>query len=253
MKTIEESIQLVKDFDFMNATQQEIENILPTFGMNDEQKFELPKDFEQYMGWGIKFWQYPNQLSKFITFIRDKEINSYFEIGVRWGGTFIIMNEVLRRFNPHIESYANDFLPPSEILDIYQKKFEGNPFKYLQMDSSFVYLFYELGPKIHKPLPQIDLVFIDGCHTYWCIKEDYQRALNLGAKYIVFHDIVSQSSAPSKKIWEDIKKKHKKTYEFIDQYDSVRGKYMGIGVVEICPQDEVFPFYKEFYPQFFGC
>ena len=188
MKTIEEAIQSVKDFDWKNSTQDEIENSLPTFGMNNEQLFEMPKEFEPNMGWGIKFWQYPNQLSKLITYLRDKEINSYFEIGVRWGGTFIIMNEVFRTNNPHIEAFANDFIDASEILDTYQNKFTGNRFTYLQHDSSDVYLFYNLGPKVHKPQPQIDCVFIDGCHLYWCIKEDYQRALNLGAKYIIFQN-----------------------------------------------------------------
>lgn len=252
MKTIEEAIQSVKDFDFMKSSQEEIEKILPTFGMNDEQKFELPKEFEPYMGWGIKFWQNPRQLSKLICYLREKEINSYYEIGVRWGGTFIILNEVLRRTNPFLEAYANDFIDPSEILDSYQNKFEGNPFSYLQMDSNNVWMPYNLGSRIPKPVPQIDMVFIDGCHLYWCVKEDYQRALNLGAKYIVFHDIVSQTSLPSKLAWQDIKKKHNKTFEFIDQYDSIRGKFMGIGVIEITPEDDVFPFYKEFYPDFFG-
>jgi hypothetical protein len=252
MKTIEESIQSVKDFDWKNSTQEEIENILPTFGMNNEQLFEMPKEFEPYSGWGIKFWQYPNQLSKLIIYLRDKEINSYLEIGVRWGGTFIILNEVFKLSNPHLESYANDLIEASEILDIYQNKFTNNQFKYLQMASNDVYLFYTLGPMIFKPQPNIDCVLVDGCHTYWCVKEDYQRALNMGAKYIIFHDIVSQSSSPCKIIWNDIKKKHRKTYEFVDQYDSVRGTYLGIGVVEITKDDDVFPFYSEYYPHLFG-
>lgn len=254
MKTIEQAIQSVKDFNFLTATQKEIEEILPTFGMNDEQTFELPKDFEPYMGWGIKFWQNPRQLSKLITQIRNYEVNSYLEIGVRWGGTFIIMNEVLKHTDPYIQSFANDFIEESEILKTYQKMFSvhGHGFSYLRMDSNFPYFFYNIGPMIHKPQPTIDMVFIDGCHMYWCIKEDYQRALNLGAKYIIFHDIVSQTSKPSAIAWNDIKKKHRKTYEFIDQYDSIKGKYMGIGVIEITPDDDIFPFYKENYPQFFG-
>jgi cephalosporin hydroxylase len=251
MKTIEEAIQSVKDFDWKNSTQEEIENSLPTFGMNNEQLFEMPKEFEPNMGWGIKFWQYPNQLSKLITYLRDKEINSYLEIGVRWGGTFVIMNEVLRTSNPHIESFANDIIDASEILDKYQNKFIGNGFSYLQSSSNDVNLFFNLSSITPKPQPQIDCVFIDGCHYYWCIKEDYQRALNLGAKYIIFHDIVSQSSPASKMAWNDIKKKHKKTYEFTDQYDSLKGTYLGIGVVEVTKDDDIFPFYKEYYPDLF--
>ena len=89
MKSIIESIQAVKDFDFKSASQQDIERILPTFGMNNEYLEEMPKEFESYYGWGIKFWQYPNQFSKFLTFLKDKKIDSYLEIGCRWGGTFI--------------------------------------------------------------------------------------------------------------------------------------------------------------------
>ena len=251
MKSIEQAIQAVKDFDWVNSTREEIEQVLPTFGMNDESFYEAPKEFQPYMGWRIKFWQYPNQLSGLITLLRDKEINSYFEIGCRWGGTFIIMSEVFRSKNPHMALYANDFIPPSEILDTYQNKFKGNDFMYLQYDSSYVYLFYDLCCKILKPQPQIDCVFIDGCHMYWCIKEDYRRALNLGAKYIIFHDIVSQSTPPSRVSWNEIKKKHRKTYEFTDQYESVKGKYMGIGVVEVTKDDDIFPFYKEFYSDLF--
>ena len=198
MKSIEEAIQAVKDFDWVNATREEIEKVLPTFGMNDESLYESPKEFD-----------------------------------------------------PHMALYANDFLPPSEILDTYQNKFKGNDFMYLQYDSNYYTLFYDLGSHILKPKPQIDCVFIDGCHTYWCIKEDYQRALNLGAKYIIFHDIVSQSTPPCRVSWNDLKKKHRKTYEFTEQYDSVKGKYMGIGVIEITKDDDIFPFYKEFYPDLF--
>jgi len=66
MKTIEESIQMVKNFDFKNSTQKEIEDAIPTFGMNDEFPLELPKEIQEYMGWGIKTWQYPSQISKLL-------------------------------------------------------------------------------------------------------------------------------------------------------------------------------------------
>jgi hypothetical protein len=251
MKTIEQSIQEIKNFNFLDSSQEQIEKILPTFGMNDEQTFEMPMEFEKYMGWGIKFWQYPNQLSKFIDFIKGKEINSYLEIGARWGGTFILISEVLRQTNPHIAAFANDFIEPSEILHTYQHKFDSNRFTYLQKTSNEVSLYEDLSSMVMKPNPQIDMVFIDGCHLYWCVKEDYQRALNLGAKYIIFHDIVSQSSPATKAAWDDVKKKHKKTFEFTDQYDSVKGKYLGIGVIEVTKEDDCFPFYKEYYPHLF--
>jgi len=37
MKTIEQAISEIQNFDFKSATQKEIEEILPTFGMNNEE------------------------------------------------------------------------------------------------------------------------------------------------------------------------------------------------------------------------
>ena len=45
---------------------------------------------------------------------------------------------------------------------------------------------------------------------------------------------------------------HKKVYEFTDQYESVNGTFMGIGVIEIDNEDECFPHFKEYYPKLFG-
>jgi hypothetical protein len=134
MKTIEESIQMVKNFDFKNSTQKEIEDAIPTFGMNDEFPLEMPKEFQEYMGWGIKTWQYPSQISKLLYFLKEKNINSYLEIGCRWGGTFILMNELLRKYNPSLEAHCVDYIVASEILHIYQNKFEGNKFAYHQVE-----------------------------------------------------------------------------------------------------------------------
>ena len=252
MKSIIESIQEVKDFDFKSASQQDIEHILPTFGMNNEHLEEQPKEFESYYGWGIKFWQYPNQFSKFLTFLKNKKIDSYLEIGCRWGGTFIIINELLKRYNPYLYSHALDIIPPSEILDTYQNKFEDNRFYYHQIDSSSNYLFNTIiGSEPIYPNLQIDLVFIDGCHTYTCIKKDYYTALMIGAKYIVFHDIVNDATKGNKIAWEEIKRNHKNTYEFTDQYDSVTGSFLGIGVVEVTEKDSIFPMFGTHYHQHF--
>jgi len=252
MKTIQEAIQEVKNFNFKTATQEEIEAILPTFGMNDEQTFEMPAELSEYFGWGIKFWQYPNQLSKLICYLREKEINSYLEIGCRWGGTFIILNEVLRYYNPHIEAFALDFIPPSDILHSYQNDFKGNPFAYLQMDSHSPELLFHLGGFKAVPKVNIDCVLIDGNHNYWGINEDYHRALTMGAKYIIFHDIINQSCVSCIEAWKNIKKNHTNIVEFTDQYDSVKGTYLGIAVVEVSKHDKCFPHFKQYYPDLFG-
>lgn len=253
MKTIEESIRDVQRFDFLSATQKEIEEVLPTFGLNNEEPHEFPKIFEKYMGWGIKFWQYPNQFSKLITFLKDKEIDSYFEIGVRWGGTFIILNEILRSKNPNLESHCLDMIYPSDILQTYQQDFLVKNFIYHQIDSHDTFIFQTLEDgEGTVPKKQFDLVFIDGCHSYQCVKRDYLLALMLGTRFIVFHDIVNVNTQGCRLLWSEIKKNHKKTYEFVDQYDGMKGKYLGIGVVEITTEDYIFPMFRAHYNHLFA-
>lgn len=248
MDKIRDSIRRIVEFDWVNATEKEIEDILPTFGMNDEYPEEMPNQFKEYMGWGVKLWQYPNQLSKLLTFLKGKRINSYLEIGVRYGGTFIIINELLKRYNDYVESHCLDIIPPSEILHIYQHEFVREPFHYHRMESQNPFIYETIsGVKSIKPLKKIDLVFIDGCHSYTCVKQDYFTALMFGAKYIVFHDIVNKSTPGNQLVWRELKKIHKKTYEFTEQYEGMNGKYLGIGVVEISPEDKIFPLFSPHY------
>ena len=252
MKTIDEAIQSVMNFDFKTATQKEIEEILPTFGMNDEYLEEMPKIFEPFFGWGVKFWQYPNQFSKLLNFLKNKDIESYLEIGVRYGGTFIIINELLKRYYPLLESHCIDIMPASEILDSYQKKFTKQPFFYHEMDSLSPYLYQRIeGEEKVVPEKKIDLIFIDACHSYQCIKRDYHASLMFGPKYIIFHDIANTNTKGARIAWQEFKKNHKKSYEFIDQYDGMNGKYLGIGVIEVSKEDNIFPMFKSHYHHIF--
>lgn len=253
MKSIEDAISAVKSFNFKNATQKEIEEIIPTFGMNDECPNELPTKFSSYYGWGIKTWQYPNQFSKLLYYLKDKTIKSYFEIGVRHGGTFILMNEVLLKNNPILESHALDVITPSEILSIYQKKFRVNPFAYHTCSSQDLFIFGKLGDRSDNSVSKkIEMIFIDGCHSYHCVKRDYLVALMLGAKYIIFHDIVNIATDGVESLWKEIKSTHKVCHEFIDQYEEVQGRFMGIGVVEVTKEDDIFPMFKPHYHHLFN-
>lgn len=248
MKTIDESIIAVKNFDFKAASQQEIEEILPSFGMNDESLWEMPKIFEPYFGWGIKFWQYPNQFSKLLSFLKDKDISSYLEIGVRHGGTFIIMNELLMKYNPLLKSHCLDVIPPSEILHQYQHGHRNHRFYYHELDSMSQFLFFRVDGKDNLiPQEKFDFIFIDACHAYSCVMRDYHTSLMFGPKYLMFHDIVNVDTRGATIAWQQIKKNHKKTYEFVDQYEEMNGKYLGIGLVELTKEDTIFPMFKPYF------
>jgi len=248
MDKIRESIKRIVDFDWVNATEKEIEEVLPTFGMNDEYTEEMPEHFKDYMGWGVKLWQYPNQLSKLLTYLKGKKINSYLEIGVRYGGTFIVINELLKRYNDYVESHCVDIIPPSDILHIYQHEFVREEFYYHNMFSQIPYFFKTIaGKEDIKLQKKIDLVFIDGCHSYTCVKQDYLTALMLGARYIIFHDIVNHNTTGNQIVWRELKKIHKITHEFIDQYEGMNKKCLGIGVIEVTPEDKIFPLFSPHY------
>jgi hypothetical protein len=78
----------------------------------------------------------------------------------------------------------------------------------------------------------IDLVFIDGEHSYSGVKKDFEVSLNFNAKYIVFHDIKSYVCPGVVEFWNEIKTQYK-SYEYIDQYDTVNGEFLGIGLIEL--------------------
>ncbi|MEI6426719.1 MAG: class I SAM-dependent methyltransferase [Candidatus Absconditabacteria bacterium] len=220
MKTL---FSKLSSLEVKTMSHEDLEKFLPELGMNDEILHEMPSELSSYFGFGLKFWQYPNQLSKFLKYICDKEINSYIEIGCRWGGTFVIINEILRKTNANIKSFAVDLIDQSDILKSYE---EYTPFSFLQGNSNDEAWLLSNLPE------QVDLIFIDGDHSYLGLKRDYEIALKLKPKYIMFHDISSAACPDVVKFWNEIKQQYSHV-EFIDQYSSVPDDYLGIGVIEM--------------------
>jgi len=60
----------------------------------------MPDELYQFCGRGLHYWQYPNQFSKYLVRLSQFKVESYLEIGVRHGGTFVITVEYLSRFHP---------------------------------------------------------------------------------------------------------------------------------------------------------
>src|SRR5580658_8967061 len=74
------------------------EEFLLALGLNGEILDEFPTQLYPWCGRGILSWQYPVQFAKYLTYLAGKNLRSYVEIGCRFGGTFIIVVEYLRRF-----------------------------------------------------------------------------------------------------------------------------------------------------------
>jgi membrane complex biogenesis BtpA family protein len=91
---------------------------------------------------------------------------------------------------------------------------------------------------------------------------DFIRAEGFAFAHVADEGIIESSAAEllryrrnigadGVQVWTDIKKKHRKTYEFTDQYDSVKGIYLGIGVVEVSKEDLIFPMFNTHYHRHF--
>lgn len=216
-----EIFKKISSIDIQKIELGELEKTLPTFGMNGEMRRQLPSELSENFNEGVRFWQYPNQFAPYLKQLSKYKINSYLEIGCRWGGTFIITNEILKSINGGVKSYACDLIGSSDIIKEYKKYTD---FNYIQIDSSL------LNRDIIDH--DVDLILIDGDHSYEGLSRDFEVSKQFNPKYIAFHDIHSIACDGVVKFWNEIKDKYKH-YEFIDQYDSVDGNFLGIGLIEI--------------------
>ena len=228
IKSLKETIQFISDEEFSNLSTQQLIDTLPTFGLNDEVLYEQPTSLEPYFGHGLKIWQYPIQMAPFIKWLQTVNVNSYLEIGVRWGGNFIVVSEILKRNNPNINLFACDLIKESDILTEYRDH------------SDFIYLNTKSTSNLFRSLVQnynMDMVYIDGDHSYeGCLSDYLLFKNNPNTKYIVFHDIDSVACPGVVQIWNDVKNDPQFTaLEFTQQYPKdlipARQNYLGIGVL----------------------
>lgn len=194
--------------------------LLSELGFNDENPHELPMSMIAEPGLGLRIWQYPNQFAPYMVWLASKSklIDSYMEIGTRHGGTFVVHAETLRLLNPDFESaVAVDLIAQPDLLAGY---------KYRQQDSQSKPFLRWLSKQF------FDCIFIDGDHSYDGVKKDAESTVER-CNIQVFHDISSDSCVDVGLYWQEHKATYKDTHdflEFVDQYDSVEGSFLGIGV-----------------------
>ena len=179
--------------------------------------------------------QKPTELYSLLNFIKDKPLKTVLEIGTARGGVFYCLCKMADK-NATIISLD---LPGGAFGGGYsledEKLFrtfatDKKQLHFLRKDSHLESTKKELRMYLGKK--KIDLLFIDGDHTYEGVKKDwlmYSPFVRDGG-IIVFHDICFHPNVPEcqvEQFWKTIKSSYKIT-EFIDSNDTTWG---GIGVI----------------------
>lgn len=211
------------DKDFIENT------LLPYLGLNNENLHEQPQELSDLFGGGLglRIWQYPNQFGPYLAFIASlaERINTYIEVGCRHGGTFVTHVEILKVLNDNFsQAVAVDIIECPPLLKTYKR---GNKMADFKNMNSLSDEYKEFVSKSHW-----DLAFIDGDHSYEGVKADAEN-IRPYSSIQVFHDIANDACPGVVQYWGEIKESLNDQYdfyEFIDQYESVPGSFLGIGV-----------------------
>lgn len=217
-------INLLRDALYLEHT------LLPMVGFHRHPVDHYPERLQPYCGTGIESMQLPNQFSKYLAYLATKKIDSYLEIGVSWGGTFILTLEYLRRFNGHIPAMAIDMINP-----------EPNVEWYASITDNVSYLVASTtDPRVRNALlgRMWGLALVDADHSEEGCWRDYMLVRD-HTKLAAFHDVGSDITPGVRAVWRRLRETFPsyRCKEFLDQYSDVRissgYSYMGLGVVEL--------------------
>ena len=204
-------IKKLKDF-FSNGHEKSIkdyQDAICDFGLvNDLTIPELYGEERKYMLSDrneLGIYQTPIQFASLLKYLEQYNFDSYLEIGVFRGGTFLFMKYFLQAKNPNIKLYCVD--PTDNIHNLAKQEIQA----------------YLIDGTSNDLINHYDLVFIDGDHSYNWAKLDW---LNAGqhAKVCIFHDVNEPTCPGVVKLWNEVKQNKKHT-EFIQT------NHQGIGVI----------------------
>ena len=217
-----------KDLDFLSDQERLEKELLPELGFNNEMIEEYPRSLHEHCGKGLYSWQYPNQFSKYLVHLSQMKIESYLEIGVRHGGTFIITLEYLNKFHPIKAGLAVDIIS-CPLIEEYISTKPDFSVDFWKVDScSFQF-------ESFSNYCSGDLTFIDGNHCYHAVESDYINAKKF-SKNIVLHDISNRHCRDVNRLWQEVKGDTMyETEEFTDQYLEFKNRkeeYFGIGLLK---------------------
>ena len=185
--------------------------------------------------------QKPPEFSSFLRYLQKQSLNVIVEIGTAQGGTLGALCEMASdtALIVSIDLPGGDFGGSNDVygerdttkMASYAKK--GQRIEFIQADSQKL----ETVEKLKQILDgrTIDLLFIDGDHSYSGVSRDYELYSSLGPRRIAFHDILEHHEEKRSQVhllWNEIKETED-TKEFVNEgYEWGWGSWGGIGVVE---------------------
>lgn len=164
-------------------------------------------------------WQTPCQLAGYLIYLGNKKIKTYLDIGTLTGWTITVVTAYLLRFGlQRVDTYDVFEICNKEVLNIWKE---------LALPITYIVSKNDDRSEILKPY---DVIFIDGDHSYNCVKKDYDM-FRPYAQLIVFHDVNDIVCVGVVRLWNEIKETHaSQVVEFVDHPNNF--KLMGIGVLE---------------------
>lgn len=204
-----------------------LEELLPKLGLSSSRNL-VPAELRPYAGTGLWHWQHPKQFSRYLVHLASLPIRSYLEIGVKYGGTFVITVEYLSRFRDFDHALGVD----ANFCPSLVKYAHRNPrAEWMQVNTR-----EDRFRQRVESSGGFDLVLIDGDHAEDGCRKDFEIVRPF-ARVVVFHDIVNEYTPGPGIVWREVKSSLADEYDFTeytDQYpDIVKeiGKtVLGLGV-----------------------
>ncbi len=182
--------------------------------------------------------QKPVELEMLQQYFLDRNIviKNILEIGVYYGGTTLLWGKMVKPVGGKV--VAVDLQRPVENGKPAKLFFEGTnvaPFiTYIEGDSHLP----ETKEKVKLALGDtpVDMLFIDGDHSYEGVKADWDyRDLVKPGGLVVFHDILDtqihrEAGCYVSKLWEELPNDNFSKYQILDPNDQSK---MGIGIIHV--------------------